>query len=366
MGGNVLSILANSTNPVAFSVGNIQVRWYGIIIAAALILGVVLGVIEAKRRGFRSEVVLDFMLLAIPIAIVGARLYYVIFEWESYAGNLLKIIAVWEGGLAIYGAVIGGVIAAIVFKAWRRINIGDMLDIAAPSLVISQAIGRWGNFVNQEAHGSLITDPLWQWFPAGVNINGEWFQATFFYESAWNVLVFIALMAIRKRIKVRGGVFALYVALYGFGRFWIESLRTDSLMINNIRVSQALSAVLFVAGLAYVIILTVMKVQFKPYNGYYSASWTQDQINEYKADSKLAKAQYDVRLAEEKAGELRQKYDDQLKKVIKASTKAEKAKKKLENIQSKLAVSAQKAMNEKAESRDVDVNSSDDTEDIKE
>ncbi len=324
---------------VAFSLFGKDIYWYGIIIATALIVGVVLGVIEAKRRGFRSEMVLDFMLLAIPIGIVCGRLYYVIFEWENYAGNLLKIFAIWEGGMAIYGAVIGGVIAALVFKAWRRINIGDMLDIAAPSLIIAQAIGRWGNYVNQEAHGGLITDPSLQWFPVGVNINGEWFQATFFYESMWNVLVFIALMAVRKRIKVRGGVFALYLALYGLGRFWIEALRTDSLMINEIRVSQLLSAVLFVLGLAYIIIMKVLKVKVTPYDGYYSLSWSQEQISEFKANGKLYKARYDAKMAEEKADALRQKYDDQLKRVVKANSRAEKAKKRLESIQEKISVS---------------------------
>ncbi len=334
---------------VAFNLFGKDIYWYGIIIAAALIIGVILGVLEAKRRGFRSEMVLDFMLLAIPIGIVCARLYYVVFEWENYAGDLLRIIAVWEGGMAIYGAVIGGIIAAIIFNRWRRVYIGDMLDIAAPSLIISQAIGRWGNFVNQEAHGGLITDPNWQWFPAGVQINGEWFQATFFYESLWNVLVFIALMAVRKKIKVRGGVFALYVALYGLGRFWIEALRTDSLMINEIRVSQWLSAVLFVLGLAYFIIMTVRKAEVKPYDGYYSLSWTQDQLNEYKANSRLFKAQHDAARAEEKADELKEKYDEQLKKVVKAQARADKAKKKLEKIQERKAVNEFEAQEAEAD-----------------
>lgn len=344
---------------VAFSLFGKDIYWYGIIIATALIVGVVLGVVEAKRRGFRSEIVLDFMLLAIPFGIVCARLYYVIFEWENYAGNLLRIIAVWEGGLAIYGAVIGGIIAAFVFKRWRRVNIGDMLDIAAPGLIIAQAIGRWGNYVNQEAHGGLITNPSLQWFPAGVQINGEWFQATFFYESMWNLLVFIMLMAVRKKVKVRGGVFALYIALYGLGRFWIEALRTDSLMISEIRVSQLLSAVLFVLGLGYLIIMSVFKVKFAPYDGYYSAGWTPEQISEYKANSKLHKARHDAILAEEKADNLRKKYDDQLKKVVKANSRAEKAKKKLEKIQDKKSVAEQNA-DTMAESEDSETTGKDD------
>ena len=320
---------------VAFSLFGKDIYWYGIIIAIALIVGVILGLLEAKRRGYRSEMVLDFMLIAIPLGIVCARLYYVVFEWQNYAQNLLKVFAVWEGGMAIYGAVIGGLIAAIVFYRWRRVPIGEMLDIAAPSLIIAQAIGRWGNYVNQEAHGGLISDASWQWFPAGVQINGEWYQATFFYESAWNVIVFIALMALRKKIRVRGGVFALYVSLYGFGRFWIEALRTDSLMISEIRVSQLLSAILFVLGLAYVIIMSARKAALEPYDGYYSLNWTQEQISEYKANSRLLKAEQDANRAEEKADLLRQKYDEQMKKAVKAEAKAQKAKKKLVRIQEK-------------------------------
>mgnify|MGYP001254030332 CR=1 FL=1 len=317
---------------VAFNIFGKDIYWYGIIIACALILGVILAIREAKRRGFRSEMILDYMLLAIPIGIVCARLYYVIFEWGNYSGSLLKIFAIWEGGLAIYGAVIGGFIAALIFKQWRRVAIGDMLDIAAPSLIIAQAIGRWGNFVNQEAHGGLITNTSWQWFPAGVQIDGSWYQATFFYESMWNVLVFIALMAVRKRVKVRGGVFALYVALYGFGRFWIESLRTDSLMMSDIRVSQALSALLFVGGIAYLIIMGTRKMTLRSYNGYYSLSWTPEQINDYKANSVVYKARIDAEAAVDRAEQLKEKYGEESQVVGKALDKAENAKTKLEKL----------------------------------
>jgi phosphatidylglycerol:prolipoprotein diacylglycerol transferase len=332
MDSNIMAALSETNTRVAFHIGEKPIYWYGIIIAAALIAGVALGVREAKRKGFRSEMVLDFMLLAIPLGIVCARLYYVIFEWENYSGNLLKIFAVWEGGLAIYGAVIGGAIAAFVFKAWRRVFVGDMLDVAAPSLIIAQAIGRWGNYVNQEAHGGLISNASWQWFPIGVQVDGAWYQATFFYESFWNVLVFIALMAVRKRIKTRGGVFALYVALYGFGRFWIESLRTDSLMAGDIRVSQVLSALLFVGGIAYLIVMRVKKVTFEPYDGYYSLSWTPEQLSDYKANSAVYKARLDVETAVGRAERLKDKYGEGAQVVEKALDKAENAKTKLERL----------------------------------
>lgn len=281
-------------DPIAFYLfdkNGIAIHWYGLIIAFGLVLGVFFGIREAKRRGYRSDLILDFLLIAIPLCIVCARLYYVVFSWPAYAADPIKIFAVWEGGLAIYGAVIGGVIAAFIFYKWRKIPLGVMLDIGAPSLILGQAIGRWGNFVNQEAFGNVITNTSQQWFPYGVYINklGEWHQATFFYESMWNLLVFAALMIFRKKIKVRGGVFALYVVLYGFGRFFIESLRTDSLMASgDIRVSQWLSALLFVGGIAYLIIMSKKKKEYPVYDGLYSLSWTDDQVAEYKKSKKSA------------------------------------------------------------------------------
>jgi phosphatidylglycerol:prolipoprotein diacylglycerol transferase len=281
---------------VAFSLFGINIHWYGLIIAFGLAVGLFLGVREAKRRGYRSEMILDFLLIAIPLCIICARLYYVIFTWSEYSGDPLSIFAVWKGGLAIYGAVIGGAIAAFIFNRWRKVSIGELMDIAAPSLIIGQAIGRWGNFVNQEAYGNLITNQAQQWFPYGVYIDrlGEWHQATFFYESIWNLLVFAALMLLRKRIKIRGGIFALYLVLYGFGRFWIEPLRMDSLYAaSDIRVSQWLSVILFVCGIAYLIIMSRKKKEYPAYDGLYSLSWTEEQIEEYKKSRKSVKTKED-------------------------------------------------------------------------
>jgi phosphatidylglycerol:prolipoprotein diacylglycerol transferase len=162
--------------------------------------------------------------------------------------------------------------------------LGDTLDVAAPGLILGQAIGRWGNFVNQEAFGNIVTDPSLQSFPYSVYIDrlGEWHQATFFYESMWNLIVFAVLMIFRKRIKVRGGVFALYVIGYGIGRFFIESLRTDSLMAGDVRVSQWLSAILVVCGIAFLIIMSKKKKEYPAYDGLYSLSWTDEQVAEYK------------------------------------------------------------------------------------
>lgn len=282
-----------------FGENGIAIHWYGIIIAFGLVIGVILGVREARRRGYRLDLVLDFILIAIPLCVVCARLYYVIPEWENYANDILKIFAVWEGGLAIYGAVIGGIIAAVIFYRWRKVPIGEMMDIAAPGLILGQAIGRWGNFVNQEAFGNLV-DVSQQWFPYSVYIehpviNGVlqepgYYQATFFYESLWNLITFAILMLFRKHMKVRGGVFALYLIFYGFGRFFIEQMRTDSLMAGDARVSQWFSAALVLFGIAYIIIMSKRNKEYPAYDGIYSLSWSDEQIAEYKNSGKKRKA----------------------------------------------------------------------------
>lgn len=282
-----------------FDKNGIAVHWYGIIIATALIVAVALGSFEAKKRGYRSELVLDLMLLGIPLGIAFARLFYVVFYDYAAAGllqnpyfaNPLRIVFIWEGGLAIYGAVAGGALAAFIFSKWRKISFGELIDIAAPSLILAQGIGRWGNFVNQEAYGALITDPSWQWFPAAVPIAGQWHMATFFYEFVWNILVFVTLILIRKKIKVRGGVFALYGMLYGVGRFFIESLRTDSLMLGSFRVSQLVSVALIAGGILYLAIMSRKQKPLPAYDGFYSISWTSEQIEAYKAGKKKGKTQ---------------------------------------------------------------------------
>jgi len=243
-------------SPIAFYIFDKPVYWYGIIIALGVLLGIYLAVRHANKLGYNQEVIIDFSLLAIPLAIIGARLYYVIFSWEYYSKNPGDIIKIWEGGLAIYGAVIGGVISALIFARRRKINFWELCDIAAPSLILGQALGRWGNFFNQEAYGYAINNPAWQWFPAAVYITdqGQWHMATFFYESLWNFLVFFFLLYYKKRKKTTGEVFLLYLILYSIGRIVIEGLRTDSLYWGPLRVSQLLSGLLIVAGTALFIV----------------------------------------------------------------------------------------------------------------
>ena len=223
------------------------VPWYSLIIVSGIALGIFLCGRGEKRLALPKDTAIDCALWAIPLGIIGARLYYVAFSWEQFSNNLVRILYVWEGGVAIYGALIGGLLG-VWLNAWRKkISLLTLLDMLSPSVVLAQALGRWGNFFNMEAYGELVSNPKWQFFPFSVYIptalGGEWYLATFFYESVWNLLCFILLMAFRKRMKQRGDVFFWYLLLYGAGRAVVEGLRLDSLMWLNgtIRVSQWLS-----------------------------------------------------------------------------------------------------------------------------
>ena len=255
-----------------FGMKGYNIAWYGVIISFGMLLGIVLASYRAKRKGYKTDLILDFILIAFPVAIICARLYYVVFEWEAYADNPLKIFAIREGGLAIYGGVIGGMIAAIIFSKINKFPLLKLVDLAIPSLVLGQAIGRWGNFMNQEAYGELIMNPKLQFFPYGVYIDAisEWHQATFFYESMWNLLLFVLLLIIAWKTKKDGIMLATYFIGYGIGRFIIEGFRTDSLyFFGNIRVSQMLSLLLVICG---IILLTLIQKRRKPdreYHGKY-------------------------------------------------------------------------------------------------
>lgn len=255
-----------------FGIQGLNIAWYGIIIASGLVLGIVLGTLRARRRGWSSDLLLDFILLAVPLAVIGARAYYVAFEWDYFSANPALIIAINQGGLAIYGAVIGGFLAAFIFSKVAKFPFLKLIDLVIPSLILGQAIGRWGNFVNQEAFGALVTNPSLQFFPLAVYIDslGEWHQATFFYESFCNViLLVITLLLGRKGVK-DGTLLATYFIGYGIARAVIEGLRTDSLyLFGNIRISQVLSAVLVLVGILLLVLLKKGKLKTKPYEGKY-------------------------------------------------------------------------------------------------
>ncbi len=259
-------------NPSKYVVENlfgtgISIHWYGVLIVIGVILSIILATKEAKRKKLYKDAVIDLALYVIPLGIIGARLYYVIFEFSQYKNDLLSIFRIWEGGLAIYGAIIGGFIGMLIFSKRKKIRFFKLADIVIPGLVLAQAIGRWGNFFNQEAFGLPVTNEALMWFPMTVRIDGihyfngaacsnPYHLATFFYESLWCLLVFIFLWSTRKKYKHDGDVMFIYFMLYGFERMLVEPLRGDSLWLikDVIRVSQLVSLLLFVGILIFLII----------------------------------------------------------------------------------------------------------------
>lgn len=225
-------------DPVAFQLFGLEVRWYGILIAAGVLIGTIIALKEAKRLGLDEEVLLDLLIWEVPLCLLGARLYYVIFSWDLYRDNPIKAFAIRDGGLAIHGVIITAIVVAIIFTRIKKINFWTVVDACAPSLILAQGIGRWGNYLNQEAHGGP-TDLPW-----GIMVNGEKVHPTFLYESIWDIgMFFFLLWYARNKQEVKGEVFLLYIALYSFIRFFIEGLRTDSLMLGPIRVAQLMSLI---------------------------------------------------------------------------------------------------------------------------
>lgn len=247
-------------NPIAIDLGPIQVHWYGLIIGFGVLLGLIIALRESERRGLDKEIFTDLILFAVPIAIISARIYYVIFQWEYYSQNPGDIIKIWNGGIAIHGALIGSVLTAIVFAKVKKVSFWKLVDIAAPSLLLGQAIGRWGNFMNQEAHGGEVTRSflenmhLPEFIINQMYINGTYYHPTFLYESIWNILGVIILLSLRKVNLRRGELFLTYVIWYSVGRYFIEGLRTDSLMLTeSLRIAQVISIVLVVVAVALVV-----------------------------------------------------------------------------------------------------------------
>ena len=252
-----------------FTIFGVEIKFYGIIIASAMLIGVFLTQYLAPKRGVKSDDIIILALMIIPFSILGARAYYCIFSETEYTFTTFWQIR--NGGLAIYGGIIGGVIAIILFSIFKKDFklIIKLFDILVPALILGQAIGRWGNFFNQEAYGNLVTNPKWQWFPFAVKIETysgfEWHLATFFYESLWNIIGFVLLLVVFKKSKQLGTTTGFYLAYYGLGRLWIEGLRTDSLYWGPLRVSQWLSAVLIVIGLSILVYNYINRRKGKAY-----------------------------------------------------------------------------------------------------
>ena len=247
-----------SPGPIIFDIGSIVVRWYGLLIALAVLIGVTLSQYLAKRRGVDPDLMGDLVIWLVVSAIPAARIYYVLFQWQEYAQRPGDIIAIWKGGIAIHGAIIGGTLATIIFARLNRISFWQLVDLIAPSLILGQAIGRWGNFFNSEAFGKP-TDLPWKLYIAPRYrpielLNYEYFHPTFLYESLWNVGILIVLLSLffwglknRNRLKT-GTIAAVYLIGYSLGRVWIEWLRTDSLMLGPLKIAQVISLVAIALG----------------------------------------------------------------------------------------------------------------------
>lgn len=240
-------------NPIALQLGPFSIHWYGIIIGTGILLGLYISTNEAVKRGLQKEVFSDLILWALPIALIFARIYYVIFNWSYYSQHPEEIIAIWRGGIAIHGALIGAIITTVVFAKKRNLSFWKLADIAAPSIILGQAIGRWGNFMNQEAHGGPVSREFLEslhlpdFIINQMYIKGSYYHPTFLYESLWNLIGFLVLLVLQRINLKRGEVFLTYVIWYSIGRFFIEGMRTDSLMLtDSLRMAQVLSIVLVV------------------------------------------------------------------------------------------------------------------------
>lgn len=245
-------------NRVAFDLLGVPIYWYALIIVSGIIIAMWLSSREAVRVGMKAEDVTDFMLWGLPLSIIGARLYYILFDLPQYIANPIQIFNIRSGGLAIYGGLIAGGITLYFYTKYHFIDVWTFLDIAAPSVLLAQAIGRWGNFMNHEAFGPDTTRSFLEslYLPNfiidNMYIDGIYRQPTFLYESVWSLIGVIILLLLRKKTYLlkKGEIALLYLIWYSFGRFFIEGMRTDSLyFLDTIRVSQLLSAVLFIGAI---------------------------------------------------------------------------------------------------------------------
>lgn len=278
-----LTVTPEPINPTAFTIGPLSVQWYAVFILTGAIVGLVLAMREAKKFGIVSDTIIDLFTFGLPIAIIGARLYYVIFEWQYYLENPSKIFAIWEGGLAIHGGVIAAAIFGFFYCRAKKINFLLLFDIAAPSFLIGQAIGRWGNFMNQEAHGGVVPGEtlaqqrqylldfrLPEFIVNGMYIDGAYYHPTFLYESVWNFVgVLLMVFGVRrwKQILI-GEVAGFYLVWYSVGRFFIEGLRTDSLyIIPGLRTAQVISILTIIVVTVLVVIRRKRQWQMQTYRG---------------------------------------------------------------------------------------------------
>ncbi len=234
---------------------NFALAWYGLIIAVGFMLAVTYCMRQTKHFGVKPDDLLDLLFFATPAGIIGARLYYVALEWEQFSGDPLRILRVWEGGLAIHGAVIAAAVTAVIFCRVRRISVGAMLDVGAIGLLIGQAVGRWGNFVNGEVYGRE-TDLPWR-----MLVDGKEVHPLFLYESLWNIAGLVLLRLLMKKRKYNGQLFTLYIAWYGLGRGLLEGMRSAeyNLMLGDILFSQLVALASCVVALLLLFYMTLFR-----------------------------------------------------------------------------------------------------------
>ncbi|HCY1915488.1 TPA: prolipoprotein diacylglyceryl transferase [Staphylococcus aureus] len=254
-----MGIVFNYIDPVAFNLGPLSVRWYGIIIAVGILLGYFVAQRALVKAGLHKDTLVDIIFYSALFGFIAARIYFLIFQWPYYAENPSEIIKIWHGGIAIHGGLIGGFIAGVIVCKVKNLNPFQIGDIVAPSIILAQGIGRWGNFMNHEAHGGSVSRAFLEqlhlpnFIIENMYINGQYYHPTFLYESIWDVAGFIILVNIRKHLKL-GETFFLYLTWYSIGRFFIEGLRTDSLMLtSNIRVAQLVSILLILISISLIV-----------------------------------------------------------------------------------------------------------------
>ena len=243
-------------DPVLFKIGNIEIMWYSVLLLIAVIVGISLLLHEGKKHSYPKDFLFNLCFWTIIFGFIGARAYYVLFNLEQYASDPISIFKIWEGGLAIYGGLIAGLITMFVYCKKYNVRLFKIVDMAVPGVILAQAIGRWGNFFNMEAHGGIVLRStlenlhIPEFIINGMYINGNYYHPTFFYESLWCLLGFIVLIIVRhyKYLKV-GGLTCVYLIWYSVGRFFIESMRTDSLMIGGFKAAQIVSLIFFIIGI---------------------------------------------------------------------------------------------------------------------
>lgn len=245
-------------NPIAFEIFGYSIRWYGIMISLGIIAALILSNYTCKVKNVDNDTLINGFFIALPFAIIGARAYYVFFEFDSYRNHLIDVFNIRQGGLAIHGGLIGGLSAALIYAKKKKINFLEYADAAAPTIILAQGIGRWGNFFNQEAFGSKVSESFISHFPSfiqkGMYIYGSYYHPTFLYESLWDVFICAILLLVLNKFKhINGFTLFSYFGLYSLGRFFVEGLRTDSLMLGPLRMAQVISIVFIVLSIVYLI-----------------------------------------------------------------------------------------------------------------